>query len=104
MLYGTDLYDKAITISRLFTEEALQNAEYYVRVSDEDSLVGATGMSTEDLKINNKILTVVAKIIDKKGNINTITLGGLANPDTWEANKDNIITAINNLENKSEEQ
>jgi hypothetical protein len=87
----------------MFTKEALDNAEYYIRVSDEDSLVGATGMSTDDLKISGKILTVVAKIKDKEGNINTITLGGLANPDKWEANKNKIISAILGLETISED-
>lgn len=104
LLYGTDLFSRATTINRMFTKEALDNAEYYVRVSDEDSLVGATGMSTDSLKISGKILTVVAKIKDKEGNINTITLGGLANPDKWEANKNKIISAILGLETISEDQ
>lgn len=95
--YGEDFffYDKANKdIQELFTKEALQNAKYYIRVSDEGRLVGLTGLDQDKLKINNKVVTLVVKVLDKEGNENTFTLGGLGNPVTWDNNYDSIMESL----------
>ena len=78
-----------------FTKKSFKDATYHIQVRDDDYLIGGTNLDVSKLKLNNKVISIVAKIRDTSGNICTLTLGTLADPVTWEANKDTIIAAIN---------
>jgi hypothetical protein len=75
--------------------------EYYVHVQEDDHLIGGTNLSQDKLKVNGKVVSIVAKLTSPKGKKGKkakkayyLTLGTLANPDTWERNKDKIIKAL----------
>lgn len=80
---------------RRFTKKSFKDASYHIQVKDNDYLIGGTNLDVSKLKLNDKVISIVAKIKDTSGNICTISLGTLADPATWEANKANIVAAIN---------
>ena len=52
-------------------------------------MIGLTTLKNDPDKklINGKIVKIVAKIKGKDGQDYVVSLGGLANPKTWEENK-----------------
>lgn len=93
-------YNKLPQIIRdTFTQESLKNIQYYINVensNDNNHLIGLTSLDDDSSTIgNDKVVTLVAKIIGKDGKEYHLTLGGLANPDTWEKEKNNNKDSIN---------
>lgn len=109
LLFGTEFYDLASEdVTQMFNKEDIENAEFYVRVEDDspnNKLIGLTTLknTSEEKLINNKIVKVVAKIKGKDGNIYTVSLGALANPKTWESNKNQIIENIRKSIDKTDD-
>lgn len=100
-LFGSKFYPEANNaVTQKFSKDAIDNAEFWI-VTTEDSnnerLIGLTTLQNDPNKklINGKIVKLVAKIKGKDGTIYTVSLGGLANPKTWEANKQKIKDSIN---------
>lgn len=84
-------------IQERFSEDSFSNAEYYISVedpSDNNVLIGLTDLDNNQRTINGKVITLVAKIKDRNNQYWELTLGGLANPYTWEKNEDSIIKNI----------
>lgn len=84
-------------IKERFTAESFTNAEYYISVEDatkNNTLVGLTDLNPDKRTINGKVVTLVASIKDKNGQVWELTLGGLANPQTWKANEADITRRI----------
>lgn len=104
LIYGLDYYDRLPnTTRRLIPRSAFDDIEYYVSVEDvsnSNRLVGLTDLSQDKRDIiNGKIVTLKAKlkVRDDDGNVIdtfTVTLGGLANPKTWDDNSEDIKKAI----------
>ena len=102
--YGPNYYDRLpLSIKRLIPKDALEQAEYYISVEDEspnNTLVGLTSLDSDKRTINGKVITLKAKIRvgkDVTGDQDieyTLTLGGLANPERWEAEESNIRESI----------
>lgn len=84
-------------IKERFTAESFTNAEYYISVEDatkNNTLVGLTDLDPDKRTINGKVVTLVASIKDKNSQVWELTLGGLANPQTWKANEADITRRI----------
>lgn len=84
-------------IKERFTAESFTNAEYYISVEDateNNTLVGLTDLDPDKRTINGKVVTLVASIKDKNGQVWDLTLGGLANPQTWKNNEADITRRI----------
>lgn len=84
-------------IRERFTKETFDNSEYFVSVedpSDNNQLVGLTDLDPDKRTINGKVVTLVAKIKDRNGEVWEVTLGGLANPQTWKDNESKISKSI----------
>lgn len=84
-------------IKERFTAESFTNAEYYISVEDtteNNTLVGLTDLDPDKRTINGKVVTLVASIKDKNGQVWDLTLGGLANPQTWKDNEADITKRI----------
>ena len=84
-------------IKERFTAESFTNAEYYISIEDateNNTLVGLTDLDPDKRTINGKVVTLVASIKDKNGQVWELTLGGLANPQTWKANEADITRRI----------
>lgn len=84
-------------IKERFTAESFTNAEYYISVEDateNNTLVGLTDLDPDKRTINGKVVTLVASIKDKNGQVWDLTLGGLANPQTWKDNEADITKKI----------
>lgn len=80
-----------------FSKESFENAEYYISVedaTDNNTLIGLTDLDPDKRTINGKVVTLVASIKDKSGETWELTLGGLANPQTWKANETDITRRI----------
>lgn len=96
--YGLNYYDRLpLEIQRLIPKESLEQAEYYISVEDENpnnTLVGLTSLDSSKRTINGKVITLKAKIKVDQDTEYVLTLGGLANPDTWERNEPNIRESI----------
>lgn len=96
--YGTAYYDRLPPqTKRMFSKEEFENAQYFISVEDEspnNSLVGLTNLDSDKRAINGKVISLVAKIKDRDGKVYTVSLGGLANPETWEKNEGEIRAAI----------
>lgn len=97
--YGINYYDRLHpqTKKNLFSKEAFENAQYFISVEDKstnNNLVGLTSLDPNKRTINGKVISLIAKIVGKDGRIYTISLGGLANPETWEKNERDIRAAI----------
>lgn len=96
--YGTVYYDRLPPqTKRMFSKEEFDNAQYFISVEDEspnNSLVGLTNLDSNERTINGKIISLVAKIKDRDDKVYTVSLGGLANPETWEKNERKIRDAI----------
>ena len=96
--YGTAYYDRLPPqTKRMFSKEEFENAQYFISVEDEspnNSLVGLTNLDSDKRTINGKVISLVAKIKDRDGKVYTVSLGGLANPETWEKNEGEIRAAI----------
>lgn len=90
-----ELYSKLSVRTRsLFNEQSFNNIQYYLQVKDDDSLIGLTNLDSDKIKIEGKVFSIVVAIKGNDGVEYKLTLGTLANPDTWKANKDNITSAI----------
>ena len=84
-------------IKERFTAESFTNAEYYISVEDateNNTLIGLTDLDPNKRTINGKVVTLVAQIKDKNGQTWDLTLGGLANPQTWKDNEADITKKI----------
>lgn len=96
--YGTTYYDRLPPqTKRLISKEEFENAQYFISVEDEspnNQLVGLTNLDSDKRTINGKVITLVAKFKGRNGETFTVTLGGLANPETWEKNEGEIRAAI----------
>ena len=106
--YGTAYYDRLPPqTKRLFSKEALENAQYFISVEDEspnNSLVGLTSLDSDKRTINGKVISLIARFEDRNGKTYTISLGGLANPETWEKNEGEIRAAIQKRIDNGDEQ
>jgi hypothetical protein len=83
-----------IDIKSKFTKESFKNAKYYIQVKDTDYLIGQTNLDSDKLSMFDKIFSIVAKIKDKDGIEHAITMGTLANPNTWRASESEILEAV----------
>lgn len=96
--YGTAYYDRLPPqTKRLFSKEALENAQYFISVEDEspnNRLVGLTSLDSDKRTINGKVISLIARFEDRDGKTYTVSLGGLANPETWEKNEGEIRASI----------
>lgn len=105
--YGTeqnyDLLPKEIRDR--FSKDSIDNAQYYISVedpTDSNKLVGLTDLDDDKRTINGKVITLVARLTDKNGKEWEVTLGGLANPQTWKNDEDNIRKRIQKrIDNKA---
>ena len=80
-----------------FSKKSFEEAEYYISVEDPNQnnrLIGLTDLDPDKRTINGKVVTLVARITDTNGQTWDITLGGLANPQTWKQNESEIIKSI----------
>ena len=100
--FGTEYFeDSSPDFKETFSKESFNNVEYFINVEEDNNttnhLIGLTTLEKDKKSISNKkIITLVAKLKDKEGNDCFITLGGLANPETWDKNKEEIKTSIEN--------
>lgn len=95
-LYGTQ-WQAALSkeLGNRFTKESFENMKYYIQVRDNDHLIGMTNLNQDNLKLNGKVITIVGKLKDQSnGEEYSITLGALASPDKWRANRNKIISGI----------
>lgn len=85
-------------IKKHFRLDSINNAEFYIRVDTkqpENDLIGLeNGLDSNKRDINNRVISIVAKIKNNEGKICTLTLGTIANPETWAANEENIRRSI----------
>ena len=106
--YGTAYYDRLPPqTKRMFSKEEFENAQYFISVEDEspnNSLVGLTNLDSDKRTINGKVISLIAKIKDRDGKVYTVSLGGLANPETWEKNEGEIRAAIQKRIDNGDEQ
>ena len=114
IIYGSEYYDRLPPETReIFSKDSFNNIQYFIKVEDESDsnrLIGLTkgsGLSNEDRTIRGKVIKLVAKLEGKDGNIYSVSLGGLNNPDTWARNANSIKEAIkskidNGAENSEE--
>lgn len=106
--YSTEYYDRLPPqTKRMFSKEEFENAQYFISVEDEspnNRLVGLTNLDSDKRTINGKVISLVAKIKDKDGKIYTVSLGGLANPETWEKNEAQIRASIQRRIDNGDEQ
>lgn len=80
-----------------FSKKSFEEAEYYISVEDpnqNNQLIGLTDLDPDKRTINGKVVTLVARITDANGQTWDVTLGGLANPQTWKENEPEIIKSI----------
>ena len=80
-----------------FSKKSFEEAEYYISVEDpnqNNQLIGLTDLDPDKRTINGKVVTLVARITDANGQTWDVTLGGLANPQTWKQNEPEIIKNI----------
>ena len=96
--YGTQYFNALpIDIQRRFSKQSFDDAKYYIQVedpSDNNKLIGLTDLDPDKRTINGKVVTLVASFKDKKGETWELTLGGLANPQTWKDNEAEITRRI----------
>lgn len=97
-------------IKEKFSQEAFENAEYFISVEDpseSNTLVGLTDLDPDKRTINGKVVTLVASILGRDRQTYEVTLGGLADPQTWKKNEEDIIRRIqkriDNNDHKSDE-
>ena len=114
IIYGSEYYDRLPPETReIFSKDSFNSIQYFIKVEDESDsnrLIGLTkgsGLSNEDRTIRGKVIKLVAKLEGKDGNIYSVSLGGLNNPDTWARNANSIKEAIkskidNGAENSEE--
>lgn len=106
--YGTAYYDRLPPqTKRLFSKEALENAQYFISVEDEspnNRLVGLTSLDPDKRTINGKVISLIARFEDRDDKTYTVSLGGLANPETWEKNEGEIIASIQRRIDNGDEQ
>lgn len=101
IIYGSEYYDRLPPETReIFSKDSFNNIQYFIKVEDESDsnrLIGLTkgsGLSNEDRTIRGKVIKLVAKLEGKDGNVYSVSLGGLNNPDTWARNANSIKEAI----------
>lgn len=99
--YGySDWNDIPIAIRQKFSEDAIKNAKYFIKIetpSDSNRLIGLTkglGLTNEERAYKDKIIKLIAKIQGLDGTEYSVSLGGLNKPDTWVANKDYLKSII----------
>ena len=114
IIYGSEYYDRLPPETReIFSKDSFNNIQYFISIEDESDsnrLIGLTkgsGLSNENRTIRGKVIKLVAKLEGKDGNIYSVSLGGLNNPDTWARNANSIKEAIkskidNGAENSEE--
>ncbi len=114
IIYGSEYYDRLPPETReIFSKDSFNNIQYFIKVEDESDsnrLIGLTkgsGLSNENRTIRGKVIKLVAKLEGKDGNIYSVSLGGMNNPDTWAKNANSIKEAIkskidNGAENSEE--
>lgn len=114
IIYGSEYYDRLPPETReIFSKDSFSNIQYFISVEDESDsnrLIGLTkgsGLSNENRTIRGKVIKLVAKLEGKDGNVYSVSLGGLNNPDTWARNANSIKEAIkskidNGAENSEE--
>ena len=97
IIYGSEYYDRLPPETReIFSKDSFNNIQYFIKVEDESDsnrLIGLTkgsGLSNENRTIRGKVIKLVAKLEGKDGNIYSVSLGGLNNPDTWARNANSI--------------
>lgn len=100
LIHGTEFYSRLNndTKNDLFNEESFNNAEFYITSedgTDENTLIGLTNLHNDKRLINNKLITIIAKLKGKDGNIYTVTLGGVAKPNTWKQYANILLTSEN---------
>ena len=84
-------------IRERFSQQSIDNAEYYISVEDpseNNQLIGLTDLDSDKRAINGKVVTLIARIPDRNGQFWELTLGGLANPQTWKDNEEGIRKSI----------
>ena len=87
-----DLYDLPGSLSRRLPKDALKDAEFYLVAEDKSDVHKLTGLTT--LK-QNELDFIKGKVISIQARVNTpfgkaiITLGAVANPNTWRKLLDN---------------
>ena len=84
-----------------FDKKAIENAKFFINIedaNDNNRLVGLTDLKQEDraftIGSTKKVVTLVAQIRDNDRVTYEITLGGFANPETWNKNLEEIKKAI----------
>lgn len=107
-------------ITNIVSEQNLKEASFELEVrtkQDTDNLVGFSGLSADKLPINGLIYSIVAKFKNNNGEDCKVTLGTLANPDSWiipnnpnqdivntiTSNKQQYTTIINTLKQRHQE-
>lgn len=116
ILYEHDWDSLSDSNKNRFSEQNLKDIEYKIEVRESqpsDNFVGYTGLAGEDGKtnevrtINGLVYSLVATFKNKKGEDCTLTLGLLANPETWKKDvpnqQRNITDRINELKSQGED-
>ena len=87
-----DLYELPSSLRRRLPKDALKNAEFYLVAEDKSDVHKLTGLTTlkqDELDfIKGKVISIQARIDTPLGKA-IITLGAVANPDTWRKLLDN---------------
>lgn len=99
LAFGKKFYELADDqVKELFDESAFDNVETYITaddVTDENNLIGLTNLKNNKRAVRGKFISIIAKLKGRDGNMYTITLGGVANPDTWEEYISKILSNPN---------
>ena len=87
-----DLYDIPVELQKQLSKKALKDAKFYLVAEDRSNVHNLTGLTTlkqNELDfISGKVISIQARINTPKGEA-IITLGAVANPDTWRKRLDN---------------
>ena len=97
LVYGKGFYrytDNQNPIREIFDESSFENVETYITAedaTDDNTLTGLTNLKNDERLTKGKLITIIAKLKGKDGNTYTVTLGGVAKPETWEKYADIIL-------------
>lgn len=99
--WGIDNWNNMpIAIRRKFSEDAVKNAKFYIKIEDAENtnrLIGlteGTGLSNDDRTYNGKIIKLIAKIQGLDGKEYSLSLAGLSRPETLRKNTSLIKAAL----------
>lgn len=101
LVYGSEYWDRVEDrqILEMFGKDSFNNVEYYIVAENADDstnkLMGLSNLKNEKRTVLGKVLTIVANIKGKDGKTYQITIGGVANPDTWQGYIDSINSNSN---------